>query len=1116
MKRGVAGEAMLDRIILFSLNNRLVVLASALLLLAVGSWQMSRLPIDVFPDLNRPRVVVITEAPGMAPEEVESLITFPLETALNGAGGVLAVRSSSGSGISVVYVEFDWDTNIYDDRQVVNERLQLAAGNLPEGIRPTLAPVSSIMGQISMYGMWSEGDRTTTMELRTLADWVVRQRLLAIPGVSQVFTMGGGRKQFQVLVDPDALRQFGITIHQVHQAVQASNRNATGGYLEGRGANELLVRGIGRVTDLEDLREVSVAIREGRTVTLDQLAKIVEAPQVKRGDASSFDRGVDGEIDGGQSVVLTVNKQPGADTRQVDADISRAIDDLRRSLPGDIRIANVYSQRAFIDRAIDNVIEALADGGALVVVILFLFLLNFRTTFVTLTAIPLSIVATACVFAFFGLSINTMTLGGLAVAIGELVDDAIVDVENIFRRLRENRTLQQPAATTRVIWDASVEIRSSIVFGTAIVVLVFLPLFALEGMAGKIFVPLATAYVVSLLASLLVSLTVTPALASLLLVDRRAWRLASPLLALAISGLLFLWMVPRVMDPGWLPGGATIWMFAATPVIWLLIGILESRLVGDVEEWFLLRWLKELASMAISTSTRIPVPILVTSCIIVLIALLALVRLERGFLPPFNEGSIQVNAILAPGTSLRTSNQIGMAIERRLLDLEGVNGLARRTGRAELDEHAAGVNVSEIILELDPGVDRNEAIEQVRAVVSEVPGVITNTEQPIQHLISHMLSGVKADIGIKLFGDDLGVLRRTARALEREIAEIDGLKDLQVEQQTDIPQLRIELDRKALTLNGLRPADVMDLVETAMNGKVVSQVLLGQQTFDLVVRLDDPFRENENTLRRLAIALPDGGVIPLESVANIYESLGPNTINREQVRRRIALQANVSGRGIVDVVQDIQKKLNAIELPRGYFLEYGGQFESEQNANRRLLLLSVIALFGIFCVLYSLFGNANFSLQVMVAIPAALVGGVAALYLTGQFMTVAATVGFISLCGIASRNGILLLNHYLHLMQYEGETLSREMVLRAGQERLAPVLMTALTSGIGLLPLAMSAGEPGKELLYPIATVIIGGLLTSTLSEFFVRPALFWKLGRGAALRILEHRQSRLSDHQTL
>lgn len=1104
---------MLDRIISFSLHNRMLILAAALVTLGVGAMQTARLPIDVFPNLNRPRVVVITEAPGMAPEEVEALITFPLETAFNGASGVLEVRSSSGIGISVIYVEFDWNTDIYNDRQVVNERLQLAAEKLPDGVKPTLAPISSIMGQILMYGMWSEGGVTPPMEVRTLADWVVRQRLLTIPGVSQVFTMGGGRKQYQVLVDPDALRTFDLTLDQVHDAMRQANLNATGGYLDDRGAHELLVRGLGRVSSLSDLEKLVVQMRDSRAVTLSEVARVAEAPQVKRGDSSAFVRDADGQLEGGQAVVLTVNKQPGSDTRAVDEAIKAALADLKVALPRDIRIANVYSQRSFIDRAIDNVVEALADGGVLVLVILFLFLLNFRTTFITLTAIPLSILATACVFAVFGLTINTMTLGGIAVAIGELVDDAIVDVENIFRRLRENRLSDSPRHTLRVVFDASSEVRSSIVYGTAIVVLVFIPLFALEGMEGKLFVPLAVGYVVSLVASLAVSLTVTPALSSLLLVGRRVWSFVVPVLAFSISALLVYWVVPRVVDIVGLSssgiGHPLVWSLAATPIVWLALRSIESMLGGEeAEEGKLLASLKTVTAWAIQLSTHTPSAVLGVAAILVIFAGLSLASLERDFLPPFNEGSVQVNALLTPGTSLEMSNKIGNAVESRLLKIDDVRSVVRRTGRAELDEHAEGVNVSEMVLSIADGADREKTIEEIREAMDEFPGVISSTEQPLAHLISHMISGVKAQIGIKLYGDDLELLRRKAAEMKQRISGVEGLKDVLVEQQTNIPQLRIELDRDALVRYGLQPADVMELVETAMNGQVISQVLLGQRTFDLVLRLDDRFREDETKLRRMAVTLTDGSTVPLEAVARIYESGGPNTIKREQVRRRIVLQANVQGRGVVDVVGDIKTALADLELPQGYFIEYGGQFESEQSATRRLAILSGVALIGMFLVLFSLFKNANFSLQVLVALPTAFVGAVAALVITDQNLTVAAMVGFISLCGIASRNGILLLNHYLHLVKYEGESWTRSMVVRAGIERMAPVLMTALTSGIGLLPLALAAGEPGKEILYPVATVIVGGLLTSTLAEFFVRPALFWTIGINAGKQILADRSS--------
>ncbi|MCR9209362.1 MULTISPECIES: efflux RND transporter permease subunit [Rhodopirellula] len=1111
---------MLDRIIQFSLNNRLIVLAVAAIMLGVGAWQSLQLPIDVFPNLNRPRVVVMTEAPGMAPEEVEALITFPLETAFNGASGVEAVRSSSGIGLSVIYVEFAWDTDIYNDRQIVNERLQLASENLPDGVKPTLAPISSIMGQILMYGMWSEGDVTEPMEVRTLADWVVRQRLLTIPGVSQVFTMGGGRMQYQVLVDPDALRTFGLTMDQVHEAVTRSNLNATGGYLDERGANELLVRGLGRITSLEDLRQVTITMREGRPITLADIANVIEGPQVMRGDSSTFLRTDDGTVEGGPAVVLTINKQPGSDTRAVDTAIAEALEELKISLPDDIRIANVYSQRSFIDRAIENVVEALADGGVLVLVILFLFLLNFRTTFITLTAIPLSIIATACVFAAFGLSINTMTLGGLAVAIGELVDDAIVDVENIFRRLKENRNAEYPRPLLRVVYEASIEVRSSVVYGTAIVVLVFIPLFALEGMEGKLFVPLAMGYVVSLIASLGVSLTVTPVLASLLLVGKKVWRFVVPVLALGIAALTMYWVVPRAIHilhlPFEMPGDPLWWTIAVTPAIWVLLNVIEWMLGGEeAEEGRLLEGLKGLAGLAIGFSTRFAGAVLGVAVVMVAFALFAVTQLESDFLPPFNEGAVQVNALLAPGTSLATSNKIGVTVQERLMEIESVKSVARRTGRAELDEHAEGVNVTELFLEMEDDADREKTLEVIRETMEDIPGVVSSTEQPLAHLISHMISGVKAQIGIKLFGDDLDVLRNKAEEMKQRISGVEGLTDVVIEQQTNIPQLRIELNRAALNQNGLQPADVMELVETAMNGTVVSQVLLGQRTFDLMVRMDEPFREDVSKLKRLAVPLPDGGMVPLDSVANIYESGGPNMIKREQVRRRIVLQANVSERGVVDAVGDIKTELADMELPPGYFIEYGGQFESQQSASRRLMVLSCVALLGMFLVLYTLFGNVNFSMQVLVALPTAFIGAVAALVITDQNLTVAAMVGFISLCGIASRNGILLLNHYIHLVEHEGESWTREMVRRAGQERMAPVLMTALTSGIGLLPLALAAGEPGKEILYPIATVIVGGLLTSTLAEFFVRPALFWTIGQGAGKQIVRDHMEGLESTES-
>jgi HME family heavy-metal exporter len=1032
---------MLNAIIKFSLQYRMITIALALVVLCYGSYELYHLPIDVFPDLNRPRVTVLTEAPGLAPEEVETLITFPLESSLNGATGVQAVRSSSGVGLSVVYVEFDWGTDIYIDRQIVAEKLALAADRLPEGIKPQMAPISSIMGQVLLVGMFSEGNKTDPIEVRTLADWVVRQRLLTIPGVAQVTTMGGGRKQFQVLVNPDELLKYDVTLEEVEQAVASSNSNATGGYLAD-GGKEILVRSMGRIQDVRELEKVVVKSSKDRPVLLSQVARVREGAQVKRGDAT---------VDGAPAVMIVVSKQPGADTRLLTTNVIKALEDLKSSLPEDIRVnPEVYQQKEFIDLSIENVIEALRDGGILVVIILFLFLLNVRTTFITLTAIPLSIVVTGLIFKWFDMSINTMTLGGLAVAIGELVDDAIVDVENIFRRLRENKHLPKPKSALRVVYEASSEVRNSIVFSTILVVLVFVPLFALSGMPGRLFTPLGVAYIVSIIASLVVSLTVTP--------------------------VLSYWLLPK------------------------------ARVMAHDKDSILLRFLKWIAGFAIRFSVRHPWPILASVTVAVLLSVVVVLQLGRDFLPPFNEGSVQVNVLLPAGTSLAESNRIAGMVDRRISQIEGVVAFGRRTGRAELDEHAEGVNVSEIIISFDPhsGRSREEILAELREELTQIPGVVINAEQPIQHLISHMLSGVKAQIGIKLYGDDLDVLRRTADEMKSAIQGVRGIEDLQVEQQIEVPQLQIRLDRDQLARYGMNSNYVNEFIETAMNGRTVSEIVQGERKFDLIVRLDDKFREDPEKIRRLSLNLPAGGRVPLDQVASIEPGTGPNTINRENVRRRIIVQANTAGRDLNSVVTDIEKRLAPIQAALtkdhpGYFIEYGGQFESQRTATRMIGLLSLISLAAMFLALYTLFHSTNLALQVLSALPMAAIGAVAALVITGQSLTVASMVGFISLAGIASRNGILLIAHYLHLVKYEGEQFTPEMIERAGKERLAPMLMTALCAGIALVPLTLAAGEPGKEILYPVATVIVGGIISSTLLDFFVHPALFWCFGRKQA-----------------
>lgn len=1087
---------MLNAVLRFALRQRLLVMACAFFLVGYGAWQTTRMSIDVFPDLNRPRVVIMTEAPGMAPEEVESLITFPIETTMNGANGVEAVRSSSGVGFSVLYVEFAYGTDIFTDRQIVAERLQMVQASLPNGITPQLAPISSIMGQILMLGMWSDHPDVSAMELRTAADWTVRQRLLAIPGVSQVFTMGGQRRQFQVLIDPDAMLRLGVTLEQVETAVSQSNENGTGGYLDRQGPTELLVRALGRVQTIEDLRKVPVTIRNGNPVMLSQVAQVVEGAQVKRGDSSAFVRLGESELgagnfSGGPAVVLTINKQPGADTRQVTDEILRVVDDLKPALPSGVRIEPTYAQKSFIDRAIANVEVALRDGALLVVVVLFLFLLNLRTTFITLTAIPLSLFMTAIVFSICGLSINTMTLGGIAVAMGELVDDAIVDVENIFRRLRENRAAGYPLNPLLVVFRASSEVRRSIVFGTLIVILVFVPLFALGGMEGKLFAPLGVAYIVSILSSLVVSLTVTPVLSYWLLAAR-----------------------PRV------PGDesrkaadssteATFRQTAfTTPAKTCEKSVDASSRLNQERDGFLLRGLKWIGAKVIRFSLAFPRFNLIVILSLVAIAGVFLSRLEKDFLPPFNEGTIQLNVVLPPGISLKASNEICGAVEESLMQIQDVQRFVRRTGRAELDEHAEGVNLSEILIELDPESPRSreQQLEEIRASMEQIPGVVTAVEQPIAHLISHMLSGVKAQVGIKIFGDDLDLLRSKAEAIQNAMQTVPGVTDLLIEPQVTIPQMRIEMNRDRLLQYGLSVESVNEYIRTAMNGRVLSTVLDGMRTVDLLVRMKDEYREDIEGLKRLSIQLPEGGTVPLSSLARIYESGGPNTINRENVRRRIVIQCNITERGVVDTVNDIRTAVQPIvdTLPAGYFPTYEGQFQSQQTASRMIGALFAVALIGVFLVLFTLFRSVNLAMQVMAALPMAFIGAVAALVITGQTLTIAAMVGFISLAGIASRNGILLLQHYLYLVEFEGEQFSRSMIVRAGLERLAPVLMTALTSGIALVPLVLSAGEPGKEILYPVATVILGGLISSTMLDFLVRPALFWRYGLKSAERVIQ------------
>lgn len=1023
---------MFDRIIQFSLRNRLFVVAAAALLLVYGGVILTRLPVDVFPDLNRPTVTIFTEASDLAPEEVETLVTLPLETAMNGAAGVQRVRSSSAVGLSLVFVEFDWGVDLYRARQMVTERIQQVA--LPASARPVLGPISSIMGEIMLLGVTGEG--VPSMELRTLADWEIRQRLLSIPGVAQITVIGGEQKQVQVLVDPYRLNQYGVTLHEVEQAVAGSSVNTTGGFLI-KDFTEGLVRNIGRVHGPDDLA-VSVVPTRRETqlpLTLQQVATVqYGGPLAKRGDAG---------INGKPGVILSIQKQPGADTIALTRKIEAELESIRQRLPEGVTVhTELFRQSDFIERAIANVVEALRDGSVLVVVVLFLFLLNFRTTLITLTAIPLSIVITAVVFSCFGLGINTMTLGGLAIAIGELVDDAIVDVENIFRRLKENRLLPNPRPVMEVIFKASSEVRSSIVFATAIVVLVFVPLFALEGIEGRIFAPLGVAYITSILASLLVALTVTPALSSYLL--------------------------PRM-----------------------------RQMKQDGDAW-LVRKIKQAEAALLHWALPRSTPILLAFAALFAGAVVMVPFFGNEFLPPFNEGSVTINVVSAPGTSLAESNRIGALAERLLLEVPEVVATGRRTGRAELDDHAEGVHSTEIEVALkESGRSRDEILDALREKLKLIPGVGVNIGQPISHRIDHLLSGVRAQMAVKLFGEDLGVLRSKAEEIRSVMAGVEGVVDLQVERQVLIPQLHVRIDREQARKMGVMVGEVAEYAELAMNGKKLGEVLDGQKRYDVILRLRDEFRNSPEAIGQIPVDTLRGGVVPLKRLAAVEEAMGPNAINRENVQRRIVVSANVAGRDLVSTVQEVQQRIHEkVVLPQGYFVQYGGQFETQAKAARSIAWLSLISLAGMALLLYAHFRSAMFTAQVMLNIPMALIGAVAGVWWMGGTMSIATLVGFITLTGIAARNGIMMISHYLHLMEHEGETFSMRMLVRGTQERLVPVLMTALTAALALLPLVLAAGEPGREILHPVAVVIFGGLFSSTLLDFLVTPLVFWRFGR--------------------
>ena len=1034
---------MFDRLIAFSVRNRLLVVATAALIAAYGGYVLTQIPVDVFPDLNRPTVTIFTEAGGLAPDEVEMLVTVPLETAVNGAAGVERVRSMSGIGLSLVFVEFGWETDTYRARQIVAEKVAEVTPQLPQDTRPFLGPVSSIMGQIMAIGLTSENPSVSPMELRTLADWDMRRRLMSIPGVSQITVMGGDVRQYQVLVDPALLVAAGVTLHEVQSAIDESNVNSSGGFLPDA-HNERLIRNLARVESAEDLAITVVKVLpDGSSILLGQIAEVREGASLnKRGDAG---------IDGRPGVILTVQKQPGADTIALTRKIEAELEIIGRSLPDGVKVhTDIFRQSNFIARAVRNVEEALRDGSLMVAVVLFIFLLNFRTTAITLTAIPLSLLTTFIVFHAAGLGINTMTLGGLAVAIGELVDDAIVDVENVFRRLRENRQAANPRPVLDVVVAASREIRNSIVYATVLVVLVFLPLFALQGIEGRIFTPLAVAYIVSILASLAVSLTVTPALCALLLPRMR--RMEHPR-----DG----WLVRRIKD--WEARLLDLG-FAAPRRVYLAAGALFAA------------------------------------------ALVILPSLGREFLPEFNEGSITAFVVSAPGTSLEESNRVSRMAEVLLSAVPEARTIARRTGRAEGDEHVMEVNTTEIEFELDPSArSKAEILADIRARLATLPGVGVSVGQPISHRIDHILSGVQAQIAIKIFGDDLGVLRRLAGEVRDAVIAVPGMADVQVERVTLVPQIHVRFDRAKCAAYGLRPGEAARYTELAIKGAAVTEVLEGQRTFDVVLRLTDEAREDLEAIRSIPVDTLAGQLVPLGLIAEVSEAMGPNMINRENAQRRIYVSANAAGRDLVTVVREAQAAVTErVTLPEGYYVTYGGQFESEAGAARLILLLGGLSLVAMFFVLYMQFQSGAFAAQVMLNIPLAFVGAVFGVkFFSGGVLSVASMVGFIALTGIAARNGIMMISHYLHLMREEGMPFGREMIVRGTQERVVPVLMTALTAGLALLPLLLGAGQPGKEILHPVAVVIFCGLFTSTLLDLLVRPMVFWQFGGRASARLV-------------
>ena len=1024
---------MIEALIRGSMTNRSLVLAAAALLLSWGTWQAFNTPVDVFPDLTAPSVTVVAEVHGLAPEEVERLVTFPIETAMNGAAGVRRVRSNTGVGLAVIIIEFDWQTDIYRARQIVTEKLQAARGELPPDIPPpTLAPITPVMGEVMFIALVSSAHDATT--LKTAADWVLRRRLLAVPGVAEVIPIGGLTRQYQVRVAPERLAAYGVTLDTVIAAVSQTNTSASGGFVV-ENNQEFLIHARGRVQSVEDIAATVVTTRDGQPVTVRDLGTVQTGAAPRRGT---------GSYRGHDAVVLGIQKQPDANTLALTERLDATIADVQRSLPEGMRIeTNAFRQADFIALAIDNLSAAIRDGAVLIVLIVFVFLLSGRATLITLLALPLSVIVTLLVLKALGATINTMTLGGIAIALGALVDDAIIAVENIVRRLRENH--DKPASdqrpSMRVVLDATQEIESSIVFATLIIILVFLPLFFLSGVEGRLLQPLGLAYVVSLGASLLVALTVTPVLGHLLLPNAGTVKKPS-------DG----WLVTRLKA-------------AYRPV-----------LQASLRAW----WLLAAASM-----------------VLLVAALLALGAAGRAFLPEFNEGSLTLSVVTLPGTSLEASDAIGQRVERILLDVPEVIATARRTGRAERDPHAQAVYASEIDVSLrSNGRDKAELLAQLRDELGAVAGASIIIGQPISHRIDHMLSGTRANIAVKIFGDDLAELDRLARQAEALIQEVPGAVDVSLASRAQIPFLDVRLKRDAMALYGVTAAQVSHFVEAAFTGVAVSRVLEDDAAFDLVVRFPPEAKADLDAVANARLITDAGAHVPIHAVAELRRTRGANTISRENVQRLQVVVANVADRDLIGVVDDIRERLvERLPMPPGYYVEYGGQFESAEQASQRLLILGAVVVIGIFVLLMMALGAVRDAALVMLNLPLALIGGVIGVYLAGGIVSIAAIIGFITLFGIATRNGVIMVDHIQRLLASGAERDLRAAVIRGAEERLAPILMTALATGLALIPLAMSLGKPGSEIQTPMALVILFGLITSTALNMLVVPALYARFG---------------------